>query len=105
MCQHRSWNKLYSEYVEVSQESCTISMIAERNDYEIFKVRVQLASSDNYVDHANKIKKGFELLESYRNCDCTAKTGECIKHTTQINTNIPHLGGQIQKFNLKGKIV
>jgi len=87
MCEPRTWNKLFSEELTITEDEIFVHLIGERSDYETFKVSVEIKKSDSQTEIAYKFKKAYERLESYRNCDCTTKTGECIRHIVSIHAN------------------
>lgn len=79
MCQPKFWNKIYSEAPEKNSNGETsIALIGERSDFEVIKVEVIIAGSN--IQIASNVKRAFDTLESYRDCDCSAKLGSCIKH-------------------------
>ena len=96
MCEARVWNKLYTEGIELDDRNhrCYITIAGERSDYEIFRVIILIRGIETIQEVAEKFKKGFEILESYRNCDCSAKVGECFRHLNKLELELPELAGQ-----------
>lgn len=85
MCEPRHWTRLYSEALTEVEDGIIVCLIGERSDFETFKVAIKLSSADSTQKLAEKVKKGFETLESYRTCDCHSKVGECIKHISSVS--------------------
>ncbi len=85
MCQPKYWNKIYSESPELDRKTneTFITLRGERSDFEIFTVEVYISGTIAQIAH--KIKKAFDALESYRDCDCSIKLGECAKHISSMS--------------------
>lgn len=86
MCQPKWWNKIIVGEVEFPEEDrISLQIIAERSDLELFNIRVELHNEvEKCQDAAYKFKKVIEALESYRDCDCSIRAGQCVKHFTNI---------------------
>lgn len=124
MCATRTWNKLHSEEIlttietdnvlnftnkseisgtkSIEKKITLLSLIGERSDYEIFKVVIKLYPAYSVIEIAEKVKKGFETLESYRNCDCTAKGGKCIRHIEKIQVEGLEKNQQAERPTIRG---
>jgi hypothetical protein len=93
MCQPKYWNKVYVGEVLEDRQKSVILIEAERSDFETLTVQLELDGNDNLGNIAAKVKKAINTLEGYRNCDCTAKMGSCIKHLSEINI-VENLGAK-----------
>lgn len=85
MCLPKFWNKIYTKEVDnIDSRESHLFILAERSDFEIFEMEIILARDEAISSLANKVKKAIDSLESYRDCDCSTKTGTCIKHLSNV---------------------
>lgn len=93
MCQPKYWNNFHTKEVEshLDRNEISLHIIGERSDFEIFDIEIIISKTDNHLNIANKFKKALDAIESFRDCDCSIKAGQCVKHFSTI---------QLSKFGI-----
>jgi hypothetical protein len=84
MCQPKYWNKIYVGELQNHYNNSVLAIFAERSDLEIFELEIVIKEQESLSTIADKVRKAINSLESYRDCDCTAKLGSCIKHLNDV---------------------
>lgn len=85
MCQSKFWMKVTIQEITEDRHKSVISILAERSDLELITIELELDGNDSLGNISSKVKRAIDSLESYRTCDCSVKTGTCIKHLDKIN--------------------
>jgi hypothetical protein len=94
MCQPKYWNKIYTKEIGINKEGSILTIFAERSDLEIIELELVLTRVESIPSLTDKLKRAIDSLESYRDCDCTARLGTCIKHLNSISMQeITNSGG------------